>query len=472
MAVPYSPGGTQLFDQYNFQAAWEIIQTEKDPVLYDRFGINRRSFTNFLEEIGAKKAVVGNMTYSHFELDRRYPLIKATNGGAGSVGASVSFTLASDSDYAFDMNNPPYAGSANTNTTYNVRVNDIIALKPASGIVSYSTLIFAQVTAVSTNTFTAVPLDSTEAIPSVATASEIAIVGDAHGEGSNRPLPLDFKATEFTYNVQISKETYGWTDVANAMKTWVDVPGGGRRWVHQGEKSALANFLDRREINMLTNPGLANAVISNAQALAGTPMSMTVGLIPSILERGNTLNYSSLTGLTVADLEDHITVMDKQKAASQNLFAVGLDLRGQIDRELRDNFKNGGINYGMFNWDEAKKVSFGFDEFKLKGYSFALMTLDAFNERQSLGATGYGFPNEGFILPMNNIADPKTGETIPSARLRYLADKDGKSMEMETNFYNGKVSSSEGTAKEEIRYASYCGLETFALNRASYVKIG
>jgi hypothetical protein len=464
----YSSGATQTATNYNFLSTWDVIQVDKDPVLTYRYGSGR--LTGLLELFGYKKPT-GNLKYSHFEKDRVMPKIKATCS-SGGAGAAVTFTLNAAANYSYDLNNSPYAGSANTTNSYPVRAGDLIMIKPASGTISYSTLIHAYVSSVNTSagTFSATPLDSTDSIPTISTADEIVIYGSAHGEGSDRPVGLTTKASEYTNYIHTFKDTASFTDIGGAMKTWIEVDGKPY-WVMEAERDAFTRIMNKRELTLLLNPGLSNATVSNALATAGTPMVMAKGLIQEILDRGNTTNYSALTGLTVADMEDLVVVLDKQKGSKDNAFFCGLDLHIQLDRELRDQFKNGAVTYGMFKMDEEKKVNLGFKAFNIGGYNFTLKTLDAFNDLQTLGASGFNFPKEGFILPADMTANAEDGKSVPSLRMRYLQKEGSKSMEMETFYYNGKQQGDSGTATEEVRYSSYTGIETFGLNRATYVKL-
>lgn len=464
-AIPFSPGATQTATNYNFLSSWDAIQLDNDPKLIERFGTGR--LTDLLQFFGYKKATSA-LYYSHWEKDRVMPKIKATNGGAGSAGAAVTFTLSSDSDYNYDSNNTPYAGSASAQTAVPVRAGDLIMIKPASGTVSMTTIVQAHVTSVSGTTFVAYPLNSTQSIPAVTTADEIVIFGNAHAEGSNRPKPLSTKATKYTNYLHIFKDTAGATDIGGAVKSWVQV-NGQWRWYLGVEKDALNRILNNREMTLFLSNGLSNAAISNLYNTTGNGISMAKGLVPEIIDRGNTLSYSGLTGLTIADFEDLIVTMDKQKCAKDNMLGVGLALSIQLDSELRDQFKNGAISYGIFSGDKAKDVNLGFNTFTIGGYTFMKKTIDAFNDLQTLGASGFNFPYEGIILPADKSAEPD-GSQAPSIRMRYLEQAGGKSMEMETNYYDGKTYSENGTATEEIRYSSYVGIEVMGANRTVYLK--
>jgi hypothetical protein len=149
----------------------------------------------------------------------------------------------------------------------------------------------------------------------------------------------------------------------------------------------------------------------------------------------------------------------------------GIDLSLQIDRELGDRFLNGAINYGNFNFDQEKAVDLMFSTFKIGEYTFHKKTYDAFNELQGFGADGYGFKNEGMIIPMDNQIDEKTREEVPSLRKRYLASPDGsESRELITTPFSGLQSGDAGADIFETRYVSHCGFEGFAANRYGYIK--
>lgn len=467
-AIPFSPGATQTAENYNFLSTWDIIQTEKDPHLYERFGSGRLS--GLLEFFGHKKPV-SNMVYSHFEEDRQMPKIYATNAGAGSAGAAVTFTLNSAANFPYNQNNSPFAGSANAVNSYPVRKGDLIYIKPATGTVSFTTLVAAHVYSVNTTagTFVAYPLDGGDAIPAVTSADEIIIFGNAHGEGSARPAGLVTKATEYTDNLHIFKDTYRATDVGAAMKTWVMVDGVPR-WGMKGEKDAMTRILNNREMTLMFNPGLSNATISNNYATDGTPISMAKGVVQQIIERGNTLSYSAVTGITLADMEDLVEVMDKQKCSKVNLFCMGINLATQWNREFRDVTKNGAITYGMFSGQAAKNIDLTFEQVTVSHkYTFIPKVIDAFNDLQTLGASGFNFVSEGMILPADMKADVD-GSSEPTIRMRYLQRPGGASEEMVTTYYDGRKYAADGEAVEEVRYSSICGIEVRGANRAVYVK--
>lgn len=461
----YSPGATAIATSYNFLSEWDAIAREVDPRLYMRYGTGR--LTGLAEYFNFKKPVSA-LKYDHFEMDRVMPKVKATCS-AGAAGAAVTFTNDSTSNVAVDQNNSPYAGSANTVNSYPVRKGDLLMIKPTSGTVAYTSIIFAWVSATSGSTFTAYPLDSTDSIPAISSADEIVIYGNAHGEGSAAAEAMAVKATLYTNQLHIFKDKVKITDIGTGMKTWVDY-NGQPFWRIPNEKEAVNRLLNNREMTLLFNPGLSNTSISNLQGAAATPMTMTKGFIQEIIDKGTTATYSGITGFTKADFEDLSVTLDKQKAQKNLMFCMGTELKIQIDNEMADATKNGAISYGAFSGDAAKNINFEFNSITVGGHSYMLKVVDAMNDLQTLGASGFNFPKEGWIMSADRTSDPSTGENVPPFRMRYLQAADG-SKEMTTKYYDGETSSATGDAVEEVRYKSIVGMEAMALNQCAYVKL-
>lgn len=468
--IAYTPGSTIALTDRNFLSNYELIKTQVDSTNYLVYGSQR--FSGLMELFGAKEAV-GDIAFNHYEENRIMPKIKATNGGAGSAGAAVTFDLASAADVNYG-DASPYAGTA-TVKHGPVKVNDVIQIKPASGTTASSgnyidcIVTAVDMTAGSNGQFTAYPLDSTEAIPSIATADEIIITGNAWGEGSGIPSATSFGQTKRTGYIQTIKQTAESTGIANATIQWFkDERTGSVYGAIKEEGAAYTNFLNYREMQLLVGPGLSSTTVSNVFQTAGTPLSMTKGLIPLILERGNTSSYSSITGYTTADLDSDIVTLDQQKGAKNNLFLVGIQLDLQLDNELADFYKNGSVVYGSYRGTEDKTVSMSFKTIEKGGYIFQKKRLDVFSDLQTFGASGFGYPYEGMIIPADMTTDGN-GKKVPPFRLRYMSEEGKKSQEMTVDFVDMRKLEN-GYDKTQYRYQSKVGLQGIGLNRAIYVK--
>ncbi len=464
----FNTGGLRTDAKYNFVSAFDIHKPDVDPKLALRYG--SQSLTGLMYYIGNVKETQA-LEYIHHEEDWIMPKIKATNPVGGSAGAAVTFTLDSSS---VDSVNPqdPYVTGASEQTVP-VRENDYLLIKPSSGTVGVSTYIRAFVSSVNTSagTFVAAPTDEADTIPANSSATEIVILTNAHGEGSGQPKSLSTRTLKFTNQLSLFKDTLTVTGTEENIILWIDVEDEDGNtapyYMLKGEDDTWRRFENFKELGLLLQEKITNPVITDAQLAADTPITTTEGLIPFILANGTTANYSGITGFTLADHETLIKELDKQKGSKQNLFEVGIELSGQIDRELGDRFTAGAISYGNFNFDDAKRVSLEFDTYSIMNYTFHKRTYDAFNDLQTLGAAGYTFPKDGMILPMDNrtLMDNGTRMSVPSLRIRYLKDR-----EMKVSFAD--LFEIDGTDKIDIRYLSQSGFEGTAGNRFAYVKQG
>jgi hypothetical protein len=485
----FTPGAYGVRTQWNYVSTLGVIsgiansvhKPEIGEMLVKRYG--SQLITGLLDMAGAK-APVSSLQYAHYEEDRIMPKVKATNGGAGAAGGTVVFTVDSSSDLTFGQS-APYGGSgANYETgAIPVRLNDLVLIKPGAGTVSASTYIRGIVVAVSVSatpgasTFSVAPLDSADTIPSIPSADEIIITGNAFGEGSSKPEGRSSAVLSYNNNLQIMREAFDITGSEKDAVLWFkvkDASTGKEGWVWslKGESDCYVRALNYRESNMIISEKItnyANAGITAISGTSGTPIKTTEGMIPAILGGGNITNYSGVTGWTLADGEAWVVEADKQKAAKENFVWAGINLSLAIDKELRNNFQNGAITFGGYSFDKDASVNLQFDSFKLGNYTFHKKTYDLFNDVQLFGADGYNFKNEAIVIPADTARDAKTGEKVPSLRMRYLQGPDG-SNSRDMRHVVRDMFAITGSDKFECEYISESGLEMFGVNRYGYWK--
>ena len=134
--------------------------------------------------------------------------------------------------------------------------------------------------------------------------------------------------------------------------------------------------------------------------------------------------------------------------------------------------KAGSITYGSFSGDQDKAINLSFQKFTLGSYSYDKRCMESFNDLQTLGADGFGFPYEGFTIPASSArvaGGSEMGSSVHSLRKRFLEGK-GKSREMMINYYDARTQSADGSDFEEVRYQSTVALEAQALNKFGYAK--
>lgn len=469
MGLAYQTGAQGTATNYNFVSYYDAHEPDIQEELVQRY---MNTIIGFLDFTNAKKAT-DQIEFSRFEKDRIMPKISATTAGAGA-GAQATFTVAAASQIDIPSA-APYDPSATPNgKAMPIRLNDLIMIKPASGIVSSGNYIKCIVDSVTSNTqFKATPIKSTDSVPAIASADEIVIYGNAYGEGSGFSTPLSTTATKYTEKLQILKHRLRVTGTEGLVKKWYKDPKtGNEKFQVIGEGDAYAIFLNHIDMNLLVGEELSNTTVASTFQAAGTPLALTRGFLHAVLDAGNVLNYSSISGLLLADIQDYNIVIDANKAQKKNLWMTGIALDQQMDTELGDRFKDGGITYGNFTMDQEKAVNLSFQKLRVGVYEYDKRCMEAFNDAQTLGADGFGYKYEGFTIPAGatKIAGgSEKGMMAASLRKRFLASE-GKSREMNVTYYNGVTSAEDGADIEEVRYMAHVALEAQALNQFGYMK--
>jgi hypothetical protein len=466
-ATQYGSQSSQL--NYNFLSAADLVAKSVGP---NQIPIYGSQLMVMLSETMGGKREVENIKTSHFEDVKIMPLINVTNGGAGAAGATVPCTLnttspnnqllnlSQSSPYVAGTPNPYAAGSP-------VKNGDKILIPPTVGPHNPSTYIYAIVTNVvntstTATTFNATPLSSADSIPALTTV-DVMIADNAYGEGSNQPTSFSQVPTEKFFNLQIFKHTYRFTGTAKSLRTWLkDIPF----YTIRGEEDQYKVFLNKLEMGCIIGMDYDNPLVqSNAQ----TPISMTKGLIPSIIQDGGYVQgYSVINGYGINEYEELVLTLDKETMSGQKDYMqeLGLSLSLGVDRSMLDTYKNGAIQYNAFGGAAVQAATLNYDQIGRGNYNFYKKTYDPFNNSQNFGATGFNFVNEGMVIPMKGGNDAKNkGEYIPAMATLYLKDR-----EREVTEFNGFKQDGSGGDFFEVRYLGHRGMEFYGLNRFAYIQ--
>ena len=467
----YSPGAFSAKNTYNWVTSMDLDKPDIDSEVEYRFG--DQMLTGMMSMIGAEKGTSA-LEYFHSEEDRIYPKLNVTNAAGAGAGQAVTFTLEANAQLSVS-NSSPYDTSATGKNVVVPRAGEVLMIKPSSGLATVDNSVYAVVTSVnaSAGTFVAIPLDSTDTIPAQASATEVIITGNMNGEGSVAVAGRQPRVTRVQNNLQTFRGATEVTGTAKNIVTWeefVDQNGkkGHVNYLH-GEAAEYKNFKSQQELTMLVGKQLANTTLAN-DAFFGpdSPVASTKGLIPSILDGGNISNYSATTGWDKQKAKALVETLDKQKGDKKNMICPGITLSMQIDDTLADYRTNGSITYGNFTFGEDAKVNFQFDAFSIGGYEFGKKIFSTFNDLQSLGADGYGFPTEAMVIPMGMTMDAGSKEKTNYLRLRYLQDPmTGERIRRTSIIDQFEI---DGTDAFKVNYIDHCGLETFALNKFAYIK--
>lgn len=453
------------------------LKPSVDPELIRRYG--DQNMTGFMEMQGSMNPVSA-LQYIHFEEDWLHTIVKVIGQGAGGANASVTFTLATSPAYTYTYPTTaqaPYIsiGPSSTGVTTNpVLVNDILEFPDGTQ---------GRVTAVTTTTFDVSPTVLGTAIPATVTnVSEIAIIGNSFGEGTDQPLSRNSRLLKYTNNLQIFKRTHTTTGSAMGEQIWVKVDGingtSGYLWYYKGQFDEFKRQKNEREVTLLIGQKTTNTTLANLASPDESTNITTEGLLPFVTNNGNTTTYSAISGILLADFETMIsTQLDKNRGAKENTLWCGINIRQGIDRFMRAEMKAGAISYGAFEGSREKAISFNFASFELTGYTFHMKTYDVFNYPQMLGAAGHGYANLAIVAPADNVVmslgPEKTKTTVPSMRINYLSQKaaGGNYNRDWEEWMTGGANNVFTNQSDKVDYnmRTHVGLEAFAGNR--WVKI-
>ena len=311
---------------------------------------------------------------------------------------------------------------------------------------------------------------STGAVAAGQTDTTFAIVGNAYAEQTGQPIGLTPRVHHYSNKCQIIKESFtvSGSEATNAVYVKVNSPehGSGYLWYLKGEADTYQRFQDYAELAMIVGTGSSVLEDGNVDGAGGSVVT-TEGLLPFIENKGQSMDLGS-SAITMADFDAAVKSLDKYRGSKEMALYAGIDLSLDIDDLLASQgaYAAGGANYGTFANNKDMALNLGFNSFSRGGYTFHKKTYDLFNRPDLLGADGFNYNGYGMCIPMDSQKDAKSGEKIPSLRMRYKA-ANGYSREMEHWLTGGAVLQNKTNGLDELKcnYRTERGFEGFAPNR-------
>jgi len=424
-----------------------LHKRDVDEQLIKRYG--NQGVTGLMELLGSKKETTAQ-TFEHYEETLLH------NHFTGAI-SSNDLTI----DTAFDD-----TGDSNGNTA--VRDGDLLlgntgvmyyVAGKADGAASTQPEDNFQLKLVSNGNLAGSPGDTS-----------FAIVGNAYAERTGQPVGITPRVDQYQNKCQIIKESFtvSGSEATNAVYVKVNSPemGTGYLWYLQGEADTYQRFQDYAELAMIIGQS-ATGLEDGATDNVGSAVVTTEGLLPFIENKGQTMDLGS-SAITMADFDAAVKSLDKYRGAKEMALYAGMNLSLDIDDLLASQgaYAAGGANYGTFANNKDMALNLGFNSFSRGGYTFHKKTYDLFNRPDLLGGTGFNYNGYGMCIPMDSQKDARSGEKIPSLRMRYKA-ANGYSREMEHWLTGSAVLQNKTNETDELRcnYRTERGFEGFAPNR-------
>lgn len=265
-------------------------------------------------------------------------------------------------------------GNVFTQAGHVFRVGEVVAV---SGNSNFQ---LGRITAVTANTFTALPYKAAGWL--VGTASIKAFI--SHSEFLKGSGPMDGSLeTDFTVlnnKTIIERDNYLANGSEITQDSWVQTDNGGFVWYLQSELDGRRRFEDRIELALLQGESAEAGSEAGAAGYDGTE-----GLFESIRTRGNVFDGLATT---LADWDTILKRFDAQGKIREYMFYVDRDQSLAIDDLLGalNAGYSGGISYGLFDNSEDMAVNLGFQGFRRGTYDFYKSDWKVLNDPTLLGA--------------------------------------------------------------------------------------
>ncbi len=443
----FSPAAFRRLDPTKYVSLGDFINEINAPdnrdALVKTFG--NQGITGFLQLTGAVKSNGTADEVQYWEETRLHPAQVATPA-ASAAASATTMTL----NMAVSTQKP-------------LRVNDVILVGGQDRFIVTAVAGGAETTYAASATASIVSLSSAGLTASAAAASaSFPIVGNLFAQGTDQNAGyLESNVVKRTNPYMILKETYKVTGSQATNVGWINLGNGDYRWYIKSENDTRQRFLDKREMMMLLGEQITNTGVTAYG-------DGSEGYFAAIEDRGivNTGGVSALS-----DLDALIVALDKQGAAAEYAVYVNraqdLDFDDMVASGIGSSLTSGVMTqFGAFDNSPEMAAHLGFASFMRGSYGFHKHSWKLLNEPTLLAGSKY----QGVMIPLTQVADPRTGTKAPALEMNYKATN-GYSREME-HWMTGSILGVTNTNEDSLQfnYRTECNLVTRAANQHVLLK--
>lgn len=459
--LDFSPNSFRRLDPTKYTSLGDFINEVNKPdnrdLLVKTYG--NQGITGFLQMVGAVKSNGAADEVQYWEETRLHQLQVATPAASAAAAATtLTLNLASAATSA--------TGATKAAAQKYLRVNDVILVGGVDRFI-ITAVSSGEYSQTATAAATAVSLSSAGLSASAAAASaNFPIVGNMFAQGTDQNTGyLESNVVKRTNPYQILKEVYKVTGSQATNIGWVNLGNGDYRWFIKSENDTRQRFLDKREMMMLLGQEVSNTGLTSLGSIAGSE-----GYFSAIADRGVVVNSGATTTAAIATLDELdaiITALDKQGSMPEYAMYVNRlqdlaidDMIAQGTSTAANITAGVATQFGQFA-NAADMVKLGFSSFMRGSYTFHKHSWKLLNDPTLLGASNF----QGVMIPLTNVADPRTGEKSPALELNYKATN-GYNREME-HWMTGSILgvTNANTDALQFNYRSEFALVTRAANQ-------
>ena len=440
-----------------------LVKTTKDfvmPDLVETYG--DQGITGFLQLTGAVISGGTSDQVDWWEAGRRHRTFSVT-ATSGKAGDQTTLTITADG-----TNGVP------------IGANDVVM--DSSDGRRYVVLSVDTTDPTTVDAATVASLDGEDAIANASSTRDFIVIGNLYGQGTDQPshfIEADVKRRTNPFMSVKDRFQVNGSQATNIG--WVNVGGGEYRWFMYGEQEARKRFEDRREMMLLFGEQGPAADVATGSTHAYNAAAETgigsEGYVSAIEDRGIVISGANANPMdSFAEFDDLILELDKQGAPAEYAMYLNRKQDLAIDDMLASGIATSvtaGLpgQFGAFQNQPDMAVKLGFKSFTRGGYTFHKHDWKLLNDPTLLGATNY---LQGAMVPLANVADPRTGGFAPSLAM-YYKEANGYSREMEHWITGGGVlgHNNNGDAGRDVatfHYRSEVNLCVRAANKHVIIK--
>jgi hypothetical protein len=388
-------------------STFDIDKPERLNTLFRSKGEQGLPFFALIKSLGFMMPVAQE-TYSHDEEDWLHENITAA-GAVGDPGAGADLVITLS------------AGDLDSGNRFYPRLFDVVLMK------NDTTGIITDISGIGTATVvvTISPNLAAETLGAVSAGDEIAIITNAHSEGSDQPGGRVSGTIKYENDMQIIKETLSVTGTEMTNQKWIDKVSNGKKFVGyyiKGQWDAEYRMALQMDGAFLFGKRTDNAITDPS---TGRLIKTTEGLFPYAKRTGNTLPYTT-GAFTVQTFNQAAKILDREFAANHVMSLNGIDLQIEIEDVLKDYFDNTDVSYmeskvasDLYQGDKGLAASVDFQNFKKGGRCFHFKKLGQMSHQKVYGSLGYDQPGMGLMIPVGKKKDFKSGKELPTFGMRY-----------------------------------------------------
>ena len=435
-----------------------LIKTTKDfvmPDLVETFG--NQGITGFLELTGAVKSGGTSDQVDWYEVGRRHKTLNYVGGETTISGAGGDITTITTTDFVNNTQLNDVLMDVATGVRFIVQAND------------GSNCVIVKLDG--THTVTGTDLDASA-------GGDMIKLGNMYAQGSDQPS--SYHETDVHKRSNPFMIVKGRHEVNGSQATnigWVNLGGGEYRWFMYAEQEARKRFEDQREMMLLFGEQRTGSDATALTSDSGGALAGSDGYFTQVENFGINVSGANANPIdSFAEIDDIILELDKVGAPAEYAMYLNRKQDLAIDDMLASGIATSvtaGLpgQFGAFQNNADMAVKLGFKSFTRGGYTFHKHDWKLLNDPTLLGAST---KFQGAMVPLANVADPRTGNVAPSLAM-YYKEANGYSRELEHWVTGGGVlghnnNGDSGTDQAVFHYRSECNLIVRAANQHVVIK--